>query len=302
MSITEEAINALVKTEATNATNAALNAATPALAGLGIFAQHQDMKTIDLEDKLPLRRRARGSMETNFVTPFASYALEHAQPGATVFIDAEGMYAKAVLNLGSNELPGHCDNLSKVKLKRTAAYEALLRLIGTTQSQRSFAEWLEEWGILATCWEDLPAQPEGEAQESTKGKLDMKACIAAIRSVTIEKIQKNESEVSNFSQNRTAAEQIALAARAEQKLPSFLLVTFKPYKELGERTFAVRVSAVTSRTDPEFRLNVLGMEAHQEEMAEEFAQAVRDAFTSMDPTPADKTVPAVLVGTYTKAG
>lgn len=291
MSITAEAIKALLQSEATTATNAALSAAIPELNGQGIFAHHQDMKTIDLEGKLPLRRRARGAMRTDFVAPFAAYVAAHAQPGTTVFINADDMSAQAVLNFGSNTLPGHCDNITNVELKQTAAYKAMTRLLMSATSQRDLAEWLEEWGAMVLV---------RESHEPGAPVLDLKSCINAVRNVTIKAVKDAESAVGNFSQTRSALEEISMQAKADAKLPPFLHLTFQPYQELAARSFVVRVSAITSREEPIFRCNLLAAEQHQEDMANEFAQVVRNHFDQMT-LPEGISAPQVLLGTYAKA-
>lgn len=291
MSITAEAIKALLQSEATTATNAALSAAIPELNGQGIFAHHQDMKTIDLEGKLPLRRRARGAMSTEFVAPFAEYVAAHAQPGTTVFINANDMSAQAVLNFGSNALPGHCDNITNVELKETAAYKAMTRLLMSAMSQRDLAEWLEEWGAMVMV---------REGHEPDAPVLDLKSCINAVRNVTIKAVKDAESAVGNFSQTRSALEEISMQAKADAKLPPFLHLKFQPYQELVERTFIVRVSAITSRDEPLFRCNLLAAEQHQEDMANEFAQVVCTHFDQLT-LPDGIGAPQVLLGTYQKA-
>lgn len=299
MPITEEAIRALVKTEATQASNAALNAAVPALAGQGLFVLHSELKTIDLEDRLPLRRRARGTMATEFVAPFAQYAMTHALAGACVFIRPSDMSATALLNFGSNDAPGHCDNKSKLTLKPTASYNALLDLVNSPHDQRDFSDWLEEWGHMVKIREsyETPAADAGDTPVSPD--LDLKQCINAVRNVTIKAVQDSESTVGNFSQTRSAAEQIAMQAKADTKLPPFLHITFQPYKELQARTFVVRVSSITSRDAPVFKLQVLAYEQHQEEMANEFADAVRAEFDTL--ATEGRIKPEVLIGEYTKA-
>lgn len=288
MTITEQALQLLQKSEATQASNTALIAATTGLTGL--VALDSQIKVHDFEHKFEHRRRAIGCMSTDFIEPFAKFAAINAQEGATVFVDATSMTAKAVLNFGTVEKPGHCDNRTEVSLKGTAAYKAMLALAYNQQDQRSLSEWLEEWGHILQVREGI---------ETTTPTLELKQCIAAVRSVTVKAVQEAESTVGNFSQNRTAAEQIAMQAKADTKLPPFLHLTFQPYKELAQRTFVLRVSAVTSRETPAFRLQILQLEKHQEEMANEFADAVRSAFAALE-LPEGQATPEVLLGTYTK--
>lgn len=288
MSITEEAIKALVKTEATQASNVALASATPDIEGKGLVALSREVTVHDLEDKLPLRRRARGLMETDYVGPFAQYAATHAEPGATVFVKANDMSATAVLNFGTIEKAGQCDNLTRVSLKKTAPYSAMLSFTDGTHNQREFSEWLEEWGHLIVAREGI--EPDAPV-------LDMKQCITAIRNVTVDEKRSTDSTVGNFSQNRSVAEEIAMRAKAGQKIPPFLHMTFKPYAELLPRTFVIRVGSITNRDTPIFRFQVIAYEQHQEEMANEFADVVRQQFAALQ-IPEERVTPTVLLGSY----
>ena len=105
--------------QATNAIASAFDKNKAAIA----LPEKFDIK--DLEPFLPNRRRARGVMSTHALSDFATYVKTNAEPGATVFVDADEMSATAVLNLGTTSAPGHTDNRAKVQLKKTAAYTAL---------------------------------------------------------------------------------------------------------------------------------------------------------------------------------
>ena len=91
-----------------------------------VVALPSDFKLHNLEQFLPNRRRARGTMSTAVLASFTEYATEHAEEGASVFIEPDLMIATAVLNLGSPSVPGHADNRAKLQLKKTAAYSELV--------------------------------------------------------------------------------------------------------------------------------------------------------------------------------
>ena len=101
----------------------------------GATALHEDVKVHDLEQYLPCRRRARGTMSTAYVAPFAQYAISYAETGAAVFVDAEHMAATAVLDLGTKEVAGHADHRAKLAPVKTAAYAALLGVNGRRTSR-----------------------------------------------------------------------------------------------------------------------------------------------------------------------
>jgi uncharacterized protein YfdQ (DUF2303 family) len=122
----KEAIQELTKAQAiTAAHNSTLSAIT---GGPGVITLPANFETRDLEKYLKNRRRLRGNMTTSVVKDFASYAEKNAESGAAIFIEPDKMTATAVLNLGTTTEPGHADNLAKLEMKRTAAYEALRRI------------------------------------------------------------------------------------------------------------------------------------------------------------------------------
>ena len=142
---TKEAIQALQEGEAISA---AFKALTVSSETKDVVALPSDYKLHDLENHLPLRRRARGVMETSALAAFGEYTLAHKEPGASVFVSPENMTATAVLNLGTPDEPGQTDNRAKLTAKRTAAFDALLA--HTTGQQLKQATTLMSQGIAAS--------------------------------------------------------------------------------------------------------------------------------------------------------
>ena len=251
-----------------------------ALSPVGATALHEDMKVHDLEDLLPNRRRARGTMATAYVAPFAQYATAYAEPGAAVFVDADNMTASAVLDLGTKESPGHIDHRAKLQPSKTATYAALLNINGRAQSQQQLAEFVEDWNITAQM---KFFNNEGEIQT---GK-----ALAAIRRITVENLRKVDSEEQQLSANRTAFESVK--ASSHEPIPTLIYYTCKPYADLAERTFVLRLSILTSDKGPSLVLRIQNLEAHVEEMGQQLCALVFEAINGAMP---------VLMGSYSKAG
>ena len=250
------------------------------LTSWGATALHEDVKVHDLEHLLPCRRRARGTMSTAYVAPFAQYATAYAEPGAAVFVDAEHMAATAVLDLGTKETPGHTDNRAKLQPTKTAAYAALLVINGRAQSQQALVEFFEDWGSVARL-----SFFAGD-DEVTPGK-----ALAAVRRITIENLRKVESEEQQLSANRTAFESVK--ATSHEPIPTTIYYTCKPYADLVERTFVLRLSILTGDKAPSLVLRIQNLEAHVEAMGGELAELVRTSIGGAMP---------VLLGSYSKAG
>lgn len=179
-----------------NAIERANDDTSNALDGYGIVHLPSHYTRHDLEPFQPVRRRMRGNMTTNVVGHFATYAKAHQQEGASVFIDPVAMNAKAVLNLGSSDAPGHCDNTATLVAKQTAAYAALRQAAcGRPMSHQDVAEFFEDWmPYLKFSKDDAPV--EG------------KHAVAAVRKITIEALRKVESEEQSLSASRSTFEAV----------------------------------------------------------------------------------------------
>jgi len=240
-----------------------------------------DYQLHDLEKLLPQRRRARGTMSTTALPSFAEYVLDHAEAGASVFVDAIRMQATAVLNLGGADAPGHCDNRAVLTAQATAAYKALLAIANGMQiKQATLAEYLEDWGHMARC----------ETADGTE--LEVRKAAAGVRSITIEGLRRVESAEQQLGASRSAFEEVKAAK--QDTIPAFITITCDPYQGLQPRSLRCRLGIVTSADKPALTLRIAKHEEHMEEMGEELAQLVRGALTG-------SYVP-VLVGSYSLNG
>lgn len=265
--IDKQAIEALQMSEAITQANANVTAAF-------FTALPDDFRLHDLEKHQVFRRRAIGMMKTNALPDFAAYVETHGEPGATVFVNAQAMAATAVLNLGVPEEPGQADNLAVLEARRTAAFQAMLVVAGGQgMSQQTIAEFLEDWPSMVTCFND-------------EGTIPMPKAIAAVRKVTIESMRKMENTEKQHAASRSAFESVQ--ATSTEPLPTLVYFETVPYHGLASRLFVLRLGVRTGGDKPTITLRVQNMEQHEEDMANELADLVRDTI---------KTVP-VLLGTY----
>ena len=234
-----------------------------------------DFKVEDLEQFMPTRRRAAGLMTTPFINDFVAYVEQHKQDGCAIFVDADQMRGQAVLDLGTPTAPGHCANTAALTPKATAAFASLKSVIERQRNQKDTAEWLEDWAPI------LKAQADGQ-------EIDIRKAIQAVRSITIEGLNKIHHEEQSLSATRSAFESVK--ASSEETLPSHFLFKCKPYPDLTEREFVLRLSVLTDGK-PMLVLRPMAWESVIEEMATEFANDIRAAV--------ENTVP-VLIGTYGK--
>lgn len=262
----------------------AIDEANNALSGSAdsfhVVALPSDYQTHDLEQYLPNRRRMRGTMTTPSLASFANYTQEHAEHGATVFIDSESMKASAVLNLGMPDAPGHADNRALLAPHKTAAYEALSKIQGSPRGQKDVAEFLEDWVGHIECFRESELVAPNKA-------------IAAIRSVTIEALRKLENTEQQLSASRSTFESVS--ATSTHPLPTTIYFKCLAYADLSERTFVLRLGVLTSNDKPSIVLRIAKLEEHQEDMAQELATRIIDAVAT------DGNEISVLVGSYAAA-
>lgn len=263
----KEAIQELTKAEATWNANScidnAINVNRGALALPDNFGLH------DIESYLPNSRRERGTMSTQALPDFAAFAKAHADVGATVFINTKSISATAVLNLGNKEAPGHADHLAAYNPPALAAYAALLQINGRALSQQDIAEFLEDWPGL---WEALH---DNETMTAP-------ATIAAVRNITIEALRKAETSTAQLSATQSTFEQVKASSGAN-KLPTHIYFKCTPFLGFETRTYVLRLSIHTGEKAPSLKLRIVNKEQHDEELGNELAAKVRDAFGNAMP-------------------
>lgn len=247
------------------------NALSLAFEDKAVVALPERFTDHDLERYLPNRRRARGVMNTDNLASFAEYTKAHAEPGASVFVDAEHMKAVAVLNLGTPEAPGHGDNRAMLALKRTAAFTALLahaNNAGRGMTQTVASEFLEDWPDHIQCF-------------NSEGEISPPKAIAALRKLSIEAMRKMESSEQSLSASRSAFESVQ--ATSSEPIPTTIYFKCVPYQELAERQFVLRLGVLTGGDKPSITLRIVKVELHNEEMAQELASLTRDALAGSFP-------------------
>jgi len=225
------------------------------------------MSVRDLEKYQEHASRYRIGFVTTSIADFSTYSEDFDQEGAKCFVDAERMTAKTIFDLGTVELPGHQENTAKLKLSKTAAYSALLRLDGERLSQKTAAEFIEDWSdniIVFTKDGDNMTCP---------------AASAALRNLSIEAAREVNSKVSDFGESVSALERIE--AKHQESLPSEIQFKCDPYNGLDKRTFKLRVSILTGDDRPKISLRILKLESTQEEIAEEFKEILVGNFKSL---------------------
>ena len=213
----------------------------------------------DLEKHMPNRTNYRGTFSTDNHDEFAKYCKTYEVEGSQCFINVENMTATTIIDLGTQELPGHCDHRSKLSLKATADFKALLQINDKQSDQKTLAEWIEDYT------ESLQIFTEhGESVEVSQAA-------AAIRAMTFEVKAGQTSEVNNFSAQQSEYESMAITTKNELPMPHIFKFKCEPYLGIPERTFEMRMSTIGNKT---LILRIKQLEQHIESMGIEFKELV----------------------------
>jgi len=209
--------------------------------GTTVAVLPENIRLHTMEVFQPLRDRFRGAMVTHLIEDFAKDVKAHETDEAAP-VDPRGFI-------------DHGDDTAMLTLKPTAAYAALLAIVGKSLAQQALAEWLEDW---------LP-NLEAKAGEAD---LPMLQAINAVRRMVIKATSQRDSNVGDFSSSRSAMDEIE--AKSQDTLPSAFIFTTVPFEGLQAAHITLRLSVITGRDEPLLKLRWVGEEAQREEFAREF--------------------------------
>ena len=249
MSLTKDAIQ-LINNNALQAVGKKLETFVPTV------VLPDSAQIVDLERFQAGRSRFRGTYSTHSLADFSAYVVERATLGARGFIDQDAMSCVLLFNLGTAEVPGHADDRAVLKLKPTAGYTAAQQIGGRGISQKDLSDWIEDWNQYLT-----PVDEGGNAIPAAKA-------IAAVRTITIKASSESETTVGDTSASRSAMDQIE--ARSKETLPVSLQFSTIPFEGLTEQVITLRLSVITSGSQPVLKLRWVGEEVQREDIAQEF--------------------------------
>lgn len=217
-----------------------------------------------LEPFMENRLRFRGTLDTTSLKDFAAHVIARNATGASGFVsadDTQSLGCTVIFNIGNATIPGHCDDIAKLALKPTAAFEAVHGITNKKPDQKDLAEWMEDWSTNL------------HAKDADGGDISLSRAVAAIRKVTIETLNKAEHQVGDMAASRSAMDSIA--ATSTEVLPATLEFTATPFEGLQARTMVLRVGVLTGSAKPVFSLRWVQKNAQLEEIASEFKDILK---------------------------
>lgn len=213
-------------------------------------------KVVNLEQYGAGRSRFRGTFSTNSLADFAKYVTDRAVIDAKGFINQDEMTCSVLFNLGTEEVPGHADDRAVLKLKPTAAYQAVQAISGRAMSQKDMSDWIEDWhSTLTAVGEDMQ-------------NITLVKAIAAVRTISVKATSESEHNVSETRASRSAMD--AIEATSKETLPTSLIFSTVPFEGLQMREIILRISVITSGAQPVLKLRWVGEDVQREEIAQEF--------------------------------
>ncbi len=280
MSITADAIQKIAGLHSTAAASSETRELTDGLA----VVLHNDTSVKSLESLMPFRNRFRGEMQTTSLSAYADYIRNRESETTKCFIDQDYMTARAIFNMWEGAQPGHCDDKATLSLQKTAAFKALTQIDGKKLSQKELAEWLEDWASNITVYQgsrDITSEDDNNLGD-LNSPVHITKAINAIRKMTIETARKIESQDGDMNRKLSAME--AVEARTGDIKINSVVFTCKPYNNLDERAFDMRLSTTTGGDSLSLTLRIMKLEAIEEEIAEEFQEKLEASLedTSVD--------------------
>ena len=255
MSLSKEALE-LIQEQ----TIAAVGRDVPALGPVVIVPQN--FNVVDLERYQEGRNRFRGTFSTHSLADFSAYVVERAAPAARGFIDQDAMSCVVLFNLGTPEEPGHADDRAVLRLKASAAFAAVQAVCGQNLAQKTMSDWIEDWNQYLS------------ATDESGAVMSIAKAIAAVRTITVKASSESDHAVSETRASRSTMD--AIEASSKETLPAWLDFKVIPFEGLGEQVIRLRMSVITSGSQPVLKLRWLGEEAQREAIAQEFKQVLEE--------------------------
>jgi uncharacterized protein YfdQ (DUF2303 family) len=223
----------------------------------GLVIAPNNMEAIDLERYMPNARHFKLRFETKVIGEFVRYASEHATKESGIFIDDEHLSSSCCIDLGTVDKPLHQFHGANLRLKKTAAYSAILSMIDRKLNQKEAAEFIEDW-----------KHEVAEILTSDEGTMTVGQAASSMRNLSIEQAREVNSKVDDFGYSASAQER--LEAKNKDRLPSFIKFKVAPYHGLDLREITLRMGVIPSGEAPYITFRIVGNEALKEELAVEF--------------------------------
>jgi uncharacterized protein YfdQ (DUF2303 family) len=150
----------------------------------------------------------RATLSTDNVFHFIDYVKTHACANSVVCVNTQQGSAEAIIDAGSTTEPQWGHHRAKLKLEKSAAFQALEKQDGNWRTQRDFIYFLEDWA------EDIQFI-YGEGNETPS---DFETGLKLIKKLKFSRKVEAASEVGNHSSTGSVMDSVGVSSN-EDELP-----------------------------------------------------------------------------------
>lgn len=223
-------------------------------------------KLTNLEKLAAAPTRFRGEFRTRYIEEFINYVNENGTLNTGIFIDPENDYAKAILNMGHEDIPQWGDHLATLNLTKTPEFLKLIINAGKILSQQELIDFAEDW------------QPNIEFIGNEEETLGFKESINAIRRLTVSATQSNESITGNFNASQSSLDAIEVKA-AGAVLPYGFIFTCIPYESFNEAVCLCQLRALTDGKTVNLKYRIMVLDSLINKIGIEFKELLKKSIT-----------------------
>lgn len=259
MSMTKEAIQHIQDSAAAPEVMAELNRK----AEKPVMVIPESMRIESLERYMECASHYRMLYTAKTIKDFLNYGKEYGD-NSICFVDPDTMTAMTVFDIGTIEKPGHRWHKSTLALTKTAAYRTLCKTVAVGVSQKSAADFIEEWS------DHIVVRDSGGVDISVQDAVN------TIRDLTIDSARKFNSVVGDFSDEKSLMERIEMFGKGS--LPATIIFYCAPYHGLSERGIVLRVRMKTDGEKPLLTFKIIREDTLREDVCEEFKDIIVEGF------------------------
>lgn len=226
-----------------------------------------EIKNLEKFGERPVRHRA--AFNTRNLAAFIAYSLSAAtaqNSQAAVFVNPEEMSASAFYDLGTATEPKFSEDRASLSMKKTAEYQALLKVHEQRLTQKQAADFLIDWA------------PNIDIIDANGEDLSHAKALAALRSITVQVKAETHNEERDTGRTRSAFEEAE--AKSKEVLPAGIIFNCAPYLGLDTRDINVRVTINTEGEKPTITFRIVGLEKLGDELGDELVAKLEDGLKS----------------------
>jgi uncharacterized protein YfdQ (DUF2303 family) len=215
--------------------------------------------------------RKRGLFATSSLIDFHNYIqreVEHMLANnddiaPAVFISEEKLTARAILDYGLNDRPGHCDHVAKFALKLNEEFKLIRDANKKWLSQLEFVNFLDD----LTAYIHHLSDSDGEEIELKKG-------FQALRKIKFSATAETEIEESDYAKRQTGLAAISVKTGHETNLPARVVFALYPSPDLDLMEIEARLRIRQDGSNVMISLDIILLEKTLQCMMQAFRDKV----------------------------